>query len=418
MYLHLDGNTFYASCERVFQPSLNGRPVIVLSNNDGCIVTLTKEAKALGLKRGTPLFKVRGIVEKNQVQVFSSNYELYGDMSRRMMKTVASLVPKIEVYSIDECFADVTGMEDLTELGRRIRQRVLQWVGIPTGIGIAPTKTLAKLSNKIAKTYPVFGGVFNWNDLPLERQSRALASIDIGDVWGVGRQYAAALQNMGIANALQLRSADAALLRRRFGVVLSRTQQELREIPCIPFEETVKSKEQICSSRSFAQECFHVEPLLTALSIHTAEAARKLRRQHSEAQHLTVFFLTSPFKQSRAHVVWKEMSISPTADTLTLTQNVFGLAREGFRAGFGYKKAGVILSGIVPVGQGQRDLFAPPPDTSKRMNLMLTLDALTHRFGKKAMQVAGAAWAPGTEMRRDKLSRCYTTRLSDLLWVS
>ena len=233
MYALIDGNTFYASCERVFNPALRGRPVVVLSNNDGCIVTLTAEAKALGLKRGTPLFKVRDVIEKNAVEVFSSNYELYGDMSSRMMRTIASLVPSIEVYSIDECFADVTGIESVTELGRMIRSRVLKWVGIPTCVGIAPTKTLAKLSNHIAKRYRIFEGVFNWTELTPERQEKALSTIPAGDVWGVGRQISAALETMGITTALDLKNADEALIRRRFGVTLIRTQKELAGTPCI-----------------------------------------------------------------------------------------------------------------------------------------------------------------------------------------
>lgn len=295
MYALIDGNTFYASCERVFNPALRGRPVVVLSNNDGCIVTLTAEAKALGLKRGTPLFKVRDVIEKNAVEVFSSNYELYGDMSSRMMRTIASLVPSIEVYSIDECFADVTGIESVTELGRMIRSRVLKWVGIPTCVGIAPTKTLAKLSNHIAKRYRIFDGVFNWTELTPERQEKALSTIPAGDVWGVGRQISAALETMGITTALDLKNADEALIRRRFGVTLIRTQKELAGTPCIGFEPVAADRKQICCSRSFAQNCSDADAVASALAVHAAQAARRLRQQHCRALAVSVFVLSNTF---------------------------------------------------------------------------------------------------------------------------
>lgn len=396
MYALIDGNTFYASCERVFNPALRGRPVVVLSNNDGCIVTLTAEAKALGLKRGTPLFKVRDVIEKNAVEVFSSNYELYGDMSSRMMRTIATLVPAIEVYSIDECFADVTGIESVTELGRMIRSRVLKWVGIPTCVGIAPTKTLAKLSNHIAKRYRIFEGVFNWTELTPERQEKALSTIPAGDVWGVGRQISAALETMGITTALDLKNADEALIRRRFGVTLIRTQKELAGTPCIGFE-----------------------PVASALAVHAAQAARRLRQQHCRALAVSVFVLSNTFNpRQKQHVIHATTVFKyATADTARITHAACEMMRARFVRGVGYKKAGIILSELVPEGTPEPlDLFdSPSPEQERREKLMQVLDSLTSRYGVSPLTTAVSTLSSGAAMRRERLSRCYTTRIADVL---
>lgn len=419
MYALIDGNTFYASCERVFNPALRGRPVVVLSNNDGCIVTLTAEAKALGLKRGTPLFKVRDVIEKNAVEVFSSNYELYGDMSSRMMRTIATLVPAIEVYSIDECFADVTGIESVTELGRMIRSCVLKWVGIPTCVGIAPTKTLAKLSNHIAKRYRIFEGVFNWTELTPERQEKALSTIPAGDVWGVGRQISAALETMGITTALDLKNADEALIRRRFGVTLIRTQKELAGTPCIGFEPIAADRKQICCSRSFAQNCSDADAVASALAVHAAQAARRLRQQHCRALAVSVFVLSNTFNpRQKQHVIHATTVFKyATADTARITHAACEMMRARFVRGVGYKKAGIILSELVPEGTPEPlDLFdTPSPEQERREKLMQVLDSLTSRYGVSPLKTAVSTLSSGAAMRRERLSRCYTTRIADVL---
>lgn len=433
MYLHIDGNSFYASCERVFRPDLAHRPVVVCSNNDGCIVTLTKEAKALGLKRGLPLFKVKAVLDANDVAVFSSNYCLYGDMSRRMMQTVASLVPAIEPYSIDECFADVTGVSDLTALADSVRARVRQWVGIPTCVGIGPTKTLAKLANHFAKKYSAFNGTVNWNDLELARQEKALTVTPVQDVWGIGRQTAAALKTMGIETAKDFRDADSGLIRRRFGVTAERTRQELRGIDCIAFEPKAKPREQICRSRSFAQECTQREAIEAVLAQHAADAVRALRSENCVAADVMVFVLTNHFKLDRPqHTIYEtETLVTPTDDLGMLTREVLRLFRRGFKAGmtratqigvpqgFSYKKAGVVFRLEKRFAGVQQDLFAfSPENDERRERLMATLDRIAKKFGRNAVVTAATQLSAQAAMRRDHLSPRYTTRWDELLEVS
>ena len=254
MYALIDGNSFYASCERVFRPDLRHRPVVVLSNNDGCIVTLTAEAKALGLKRGIPFYQVKDIIRRHQVAVFSSNYELYGDMSSRMMNIIAGLVPAIEVYSIDECFADLSGLDDLTTLGFSIRKRIGQWIGIPACVGIAPTKTLAKYCNHLAKKIPALHGVLNWNDLSFSRQEKALAYQGVEEIWGIGSQLAMRLKKLGIQTPLDLAQASESLLKQCFPINVIQTARELRGIESIEFEPTPPPRKRILRSRSFSKD--------------------------------------------------------------------------------------------------------------------------------------------------------------------
>lgn len=432
-YLHIDGNAFYASCERVFRPDLAHRPVVVCSNNDGCLVTLTKEAKALGLKRGLPLFKVKAVLDANDVAVFSSNYELYGDMSRRMMQTIASLVPAIEPYSIDECFADVTGVADLTVLADRVRSRVKQWVGIPTCAGIGPTKTLAKLADHFAKKYPAFKGTVNWNDLTPLRQTKALAVTPVGDVWGIGRQTTAALKTMGIVTAKDFRDADTGLIRLRFGVTAERTQQELRGIDCIPFEPKAKPREQLCRSRSFAEECTERAPIEAVLAQHTADAVKTLRNEKCVAADVTVFVLTNHFKADLPqHTIYETVTlITPTDDLGTLTREVLRLFRRGFKAaqnratelgvtdGFAYKKAGVVFRLEERAGGVQPDLFAAEPENDERRErLMTSLERISKKFGKNAVVTAASRFSEEAAMRREHLSPRYTTRWNELLEVN
>ena len=293
IFLHLDGNSFYCSCERIFRPQLRGKPVVVLSNNDGCIVALTKEAKAAGLKRGMPLFKVKDIVEANKEAVLSSNYELYQSVSYRMQRTIAGMVPKLESYSIDEVFADLTGVkgEDptkLTSLAQDIRGRVLKWVGIPTCAGIAPTKTLAKLCDHFAKTYPCFNGVVNWLELTEERRNKAMSITPIKEIWGIGSRNREKLEAMGVKTVLDFARLDSALIRKRFTVVLERTQREIRGVSCIPLDEHPEPKQQIVRTRCFATASSDIGTILSAVSVHMAEAVKVLRQQKSAAKTVGV----------------------------------------------------------------------------------------------------------------------------------
>ena len=298
--LHTDVNSAYANMERVFNPKLRDKPVCILSNNDGCIVALTKDAKALGIKRGTPYFKVRDLCEKHGVAVLSSNYELYDAMSSRFHKIVAGFGPVHEAYSIDEAFLDLTGVEteSFTELGRALKARLWKWIGLPVCVGIAPTKTLAKLCDHFAKTYPVYGGVVNWFDLSPERRKKALSITPIGEVWGIGRKTEEKLLREGIENVWQFSQADVFTLRRRYGVVLERTLWEIQGVSCLPVESVPKPKEQILRSRSFSHATNDRSVLLSSVSTHMTEVARQLRREKAEAKKAGVFFLTSPFKEN------------------------------------------------------------------------------------------------------------------------
>ena len=320
-FLHIDGNTFYASVHRVFDPTLRRRPVVVLSNNDGCVVTRTAEAKALGIARGVPYFQIRELAERHGVAVLSSNYELYQSMSDRMMAVIRTLVPRQEIYSIDEQFADVSGMENLTALGREARARVLKWTGIPTCAGIAPTKTLAKLCDHWAKVHSVFGGVLNWDDLSPARREKAFAVTPVSEVWGVGGRTAAKLEALGVRTVLDFVRVPGGVVRRLGGVVLERTWLELQGRCCIELEETPPGRKQIVRSRSFSAPVSDLDGLLCAASVRMEAAARVLRREGSEATHVGVLFSTSRFRENEPQHSAEvgERLLRPTADTIELT---------------------------------------------------------------------------------------------------
>ncbi len=391
-FLHIDGNTFYASVHRVFDPSLRRRPVIVLSNNDGCVVTRTAEAKALGIGRGVPFFQIRDIVERHGVVVLSSNYELYQSMSDRMMAVIRTLVPRQEIYSIDEQFADVSGMENPTALGREARARVLKWTGIPTCAGIAPTKTLAKLCDHFAKIYPAFGGVLNWDDLSGARQTKAFAVTPVSEVWGV---------------------------------VLERTWLELQGEVCFPLEETPAKRQQIVRSRSFSEPVTDLDSLLCAAAVRIDAAARVARREGSEATVVGVAFSTSRFRvDDPQHAVdVSTRLLRPTADTIELTEAVEALVRRSWKPGFRYCRLGVVLSDLVPAVEGLasgESLFSSQEDDAqreRRRTLMRTADMITGRFGRGAIRTAACLQATGWEMKRERLTPCVTTNWDEMLQV-
>lgn len=428
IFLHLDGNSFYCSCERIFNPALRKRPVVVLSNNDGCIVALTKEAKALGLKRGTPLFKVKDYVIEKNVAVLSSNYELYNSISGRMQRTIAGMIPRMESYSIDEIFGDLTGLENgepekLTALAQAIRARVLQWVGIPTCAGIAPTKTLAKLCDHFAKTYSGFNGVVNWLELTPVRRTKAMAITPVKEVWGIGGRTREKLEAMGVDTVLDFARMDPALVRRRFGVVLERTHREINGISCIPLEEKAPPRQQIVRTRSFGEACDDMDSLLAAVTVHMADAVRTLRSQNSAAKTVGVLFHSDPFKEKGPHyAVFESTPIEHAcADVITLTQAACGLVRKFYRPGIEYKKAGVILADLVPAA----DTLVPETlfdgeaieVLKRRERAQEALDLISRKFGKGMLTVAYAKVTENWRMRRDSLSLCCTTRWDELLKV-
>lgn len=344
----VDCNNFYASCERLFAPRLRNQPVVVLSNNDGVIVARSNEAKMLGIPMGVPLFKVRDTLDKYRVAVFSSNYALYGDLSRRVMDTLRQFTPEVEVYSIDEAFLNLTGLEhrDLQQYAQTIRQTVGQWTGIPVSIGIGPTKTLAKVANHLAKQNPTRQGVLNLN--AFDDMTLILESVPVQEVWGIGRRWSDKLRQMGIYSARQLRDADLNLMKKHFNVVLARTIEELRGKSCIELDDEQPDKQQIISSRSFGERLEHIEDLQQAITHFTSRAAEKLRRQQSVAQAITVYIRTSPFNEREPHYEASKTAalIQPTDNTGELIQLAHKLLSTMYRSGYRYQKAGIMLSRI------------------------------------------------------------------------
>ncbi|MGB6097345.1 MAG: Y-family DNA polymerase [Comamonas thiooxydans] len=427
MYALVDGNNFYVSCERVFRPSLNGRPVIVLSNNDGCAIARSNEAKELGIKMGAPWFQIRHLESAAGLVALSANFPLYGDMSERMMTLAAGLGPTQEIYSIDESFITLDGVRDATRRAWAIRSRILQWIGIPCGIGIAPTKTLAKLANHIAKSaerkpgsYPgELAQVCNLAELSPAALGRILARTAITEVWGIGPRLGAALLEAGIANVEQLRAMDPALARRRWSVVLERTVRELQGQPCIALEQAPPPKQMIACTRSFGQTVSELEPLIEAVSEFATRAAEKLRGQQGRAARIQVFAHTSPHRPgprfSRSVVV---PLIRPTCDTRQLVAAAIAGLRSIYQPGFALIKAGVILLDLVgPEVQQQELEFAREARSRDQARLMSTLDAINGRYGQGAIHVGSTGqekperqWA----MRQLRRTPHYTTALKDV----
>ncbi|GGY13303.1 Y-family DNA polymerase [Paludibacterium paludis] len=411
----VDGNTFYASCERLFRPDLAGKPIVVLSNNDGCVVARSPEAKALGIKGFVPYFEVRSLCRHHGVAVFSSNYELYGDMSGRMMRVLAEWGVAQEVYSIDECFLRLDGIPDPAGHASRIRADVARRLGLPACVGVGRSKTLAKLANRLAKDRPELGGVFVWDDTDTTRRRQLMASLDVGCVWGVGRRLRENLRRLGIATALGLAEADARRLRRQFGVTLERTVAELNGESCLEFEDVAADKRQILASRSFEHRVPDLPTLAAAVTYHTANAARKLRDQVSVAGMVGVLLHTDRFRADlEQQHGWHVVSLSlPVSDTLALTRAALdGLSRL-YREGLAYKKTGVALLDIEPASRVQPDLFTAAPDP-RRDSLMSALDGINDRFGRGTVKLASQNISQRWLMRRAACSPRYTTRIDEL----
>jgi DNA polymerase V len=417
MFALIDGNSFFASCERVFRPDLRRRPVIVLSNNDGCVVARSEEAKKAGIPMGAPFFKIAGCVERHGVAVFSSNYELYADLSARMMACIASLAPALEVYSIDEAFADVSGIADPTALGVEIRKRILQWVGIPACVGIAESKTLAKFCNHLAKKNPCFGGVCNVSDLTETECTQWMRGTSVLEIWGVGRKLSEKLFEQRIRTVFDLREADPALMRRRYGVTVERIVHELRGTSCLEFDEIAPARRQILRSRSFGEEVTEIGEIKAALTQHTHSAAAALRRQGGLASCVGVMIQTSRFKPER-HFGWDVASLpAPTRDTLVLSDAVVRLAERIFRVGMKYKRAGVVLLEIIDANAYTGDLFNPG-DSARSRALMQTIDSINSRYGSETLKSAAELVGTNWHVRSAHLSPRCTTRWDELLRVS
>lgn len=415
----IDCNNFFVSCERVFNPGLRTRPVIVLSNNDGCAVAMSNEAKALGIKRGTPLFKIRDIVEANKIVTLSGNHRLYGDMSSRVMATISEIIPEIEIYSIDECFIrfDRWPVDDLAETGHNIVCRVRRNTGIPTSLGIAPTKTLAKIASKFAKKYPGYNSVCIIDNEIKRRKALSMTPVD--DVWGIGRRISRKMHAVGIETALDLADMPKERLRRMVNIVGERTWRELNGQPCIEMEMTPPDKKQICCSRSFAQMIFDPEPLYEAIAAFATIAARKLRQQASAAVSLSVFIHTNAFREDmdQYHASNFRILPEPTADTMTITSTAIDALRPIYRRGYGFKKAGIIITEIVPEATIQQSLFGNPNDRLRRRRLMNVVDNINSSTMSRDMVHVATRTPLESCVRCEHASQRFSTRMSDIIVV-
>lgn len=415
MYALTDMNCFYVSCERLFRPGLAGKPVIVLSNNDGCCVARSPEAKALGVKMGEPVFKLQGLIRRYGITVFSSNYAVYANISNRVMSVLEQLCPTVEVYSVDEAFLSLSDMaceRSLKDYGFKIKQAVAQNCGIPSSVGIAPTKTLAKLANHAAKQYPKTGGVVDASTKQV--QIRLLKCMPIDEVWGVGRRLNKHLRAMGVTTAYELANYPEKLIRQHFSVVLERTVRELNGEPCIPLEEQAPPKQQIVCSRSFSKRIFKLEELSESISSYMTRASEKLRHQHSRAQLVNVFIRTSPFSNTPQYSCGASLPLPhPTCDTRVLVKAAKAGLNAIYQPGFAYAKAGVMLSDIFESTYDQTDLFSPAIDTVKSQQLMKTVDKINRRF-PKGLVLASSGFQQSWQMARSHLSPDYLTAWSDL----
>lgn len=413
-----DVNNFYVSCERLFNPRLLNIPVSVASNNDGCLVARSAEVKAMGIKMGTPVFKLKHLIKSGQLIVLSSNYTLYGDLSGRFHSVLEQFSPRVAVYSIDEAFIDLSGMEeDIEHIGKKMKNRVAQWVGLPVCVGVSSTKTLAKLANYGAKKFPATGGVVDLTN-PV-RQQKLMAITPVVEVWGVGRKIGQRLQTSGIHTALDLAKSNRNWIKRNFSITLEKTVCELQGELCIPFEENTGNKHQIVVSRSFGERVTDIDELHSALSRFATRACEKLREQNKFASTAIVFIRTDPFKQ---HFPQTCQSIqldvpAPTNDTSQFLQQLEPALRQIYRQGFEYKKAGFMLMDLCGLAGYQGDLISGslPPDTSPLMSVM---DSINQRFGTNTLH--SAALNLGLKqwhMKQENLSPKYTTCWNDIVKV-
>ena len=420
MFALCDVNSFYASCETVFRPDLKGRPVVVLSNNDGCVIARSPEAKPF-VKMGEPYFKQKDMFRRHGIIAFSSNYDLYADMSNRVMTTLEELSPRCEIYSIDEAFCDLTGVRncrDLTDFGREIRETVLRRTHLTVGVGIAQTKTLAKLANHAAKQWQrQTGGVVDLSNL--ERQRKLMALLPVDEVWGVGRRISKKLEAMGIKTVLQLADTDIRFIRKHFNVVLERTVRELRGEPCLGLEEFAPVKQEIVCSRSFGGRITEYHEMRQAICSYASRAAEKLRGEHQYCRFISAFVKTSPFALNEPYY-GNNASVkllTPTQDSRDIITAATKCLDAIWRDGHRYQKAGVMLGDFYSQGVAQLNLFDDNAPRKNSEKLMEVLDHLNAKDGRGTLYFAGQGIQTAWQMKRDMLSPRYTTRYCDLLIV-
>ena len=416
----VDVNNFYVSCERVFQPKLAGVPMVVLSNNDGCAVARSGEVKALGVKMGTPWFKMKDLAAEHGIQALSSNYTLYGDMSNRVVSILRDFAPDIEVYSIDESFLRVESVVRHygggVAMGQLMRERIRQWTGLPVCAGLGPTKTLAKLANHLAKKNPEFNGVCDLHALSKPERLQWMSQTEVGEVWGVGRRIAQRLQAMGVHTVLDLRRQSPKHMQAQFGVVMERTCNELRGVSCLTLEDVAPSKQQITSSRSFGAPVITLTELREAVASYVAKAAEKLRQQGSVAAAVQVFVQTNRFKPNdpQYNAGWLVPLMDPSSDTLALTRAaIFGLELI-YKPGYQYKKAGVMLTMLSDQAVRQETLFDDPLARARSARLMTALDTLNRTYGHNTLRMGVCGTAPRWGMKSESRSGRFATRWDEL----
>jgi len=411
----VDCNSFYASCERVFRPNLNNIPIVVLSNNDGCVVARSKEAKKVGVPMGAPAFKYRDMFEINNVQVFSSNYSLYGDLSRRVFETLSEFSPNVEIYSIDEAFVDLTNMhaQDLTELGKKIKATIFKWTGIPVSVGIAKTKVLAKIANELGKKFEELNGVVDLTNISEEKLDEYLEMIEVEDVWGVGRKYARFLRGMGIDNARKLKHIDARIAKKKMTVQGDRMIRELNNISCIELKSLSDAKQCIASTRSFKYDIYNYDEVSQAVAKYTARAGEKLRHDHSVANYVQVFILTNRFKTDKPQYCNNaSMKLPyPTSNTSVLTKYALHCLKHIYKEGYPYKKAGVFLVGIQPDTMIQYDMLFPEKENvrNEELKMMNCIDRINNTWGQSTVRLVAEGLDQKWYMRQDQKSQRYTT---------
>lgn len=410
----VDCNNFFVSCERAFQPSLEHKPVMVLSSNDGCVISRSKEVKQLGIPMGMPFFKCKDIVKEHGIVVFSSNFSLYGDLSHRVMDTLNQFTDKIEIYSIDEAFLQLDYSSDNEEFCRTIKKIVRQWTRIPVSIGIAPTKVLAKVANHLAKKNDQYGGVVDITDKNIDD---ILYTVPINDIWGVGRQTTRFLTKNNISTALDLKNAPDTWIKEHLKITGLKIAYELRGISCLPLEELRDPKKGIMCTRSFGKAVTSLDQLVEAVATYTERAAEKLREEHRLATYLSVYIRTNYFNQDKKYSIGKGVEL-PVATSFTpdLVREALQILKSIYKEGFRYAKAGVFLTGLVPETSIQQNLFVRT-DTFKQKKLMESVDALNQRFGKETLTYAGAGISKEWSVKKEFISKKFTTSLKDLPWV-
>jgi len=413
-YALIDCNNFYVSCERLFDPKLEGKPVVVLSNNDGCVVSRSNEAKEIGVPMGVPYFKVAYLEKQKGLIARSSNYPLYGEMSSRVMKMLGEFAPGQEVYSIDECFLAVGGLPDAVATGRELKAAVKQSLGLPVCVGIAPSKTLAKLSNNIAKSTHRFGGVFDYTALSSEKQTQVLKAMSASKVWGIGRNLTEKLQSRGIYTAYDLRESDAEQLGKLFSVVLKRTILELRGQACIGLEQVGEARKQILSSRSFGRNVFELAELEEAVAQYATRACEKLRRDRSVTSEVQVSVRTSAYADS-TFADSKVIALPyATDDTMLLVKTAIQALRSVYQKGYTYQKASVSFGKVQPKEGRQISLFTPSGADEKSEKMMKALDAANSRWGRGTIFLAAEGIEKPWQMKAEHKSPAYTSNWNEL----